>query len=237
MTDDLWTKRSTTAAGQEAGRVRSPDSTYWRLKAYLLAQAPAPRQLLRINALAQELGTSGTPVREALIRLATEKLVVYVPKKGFVAKTLSAAELHAMYFLNHTLLHAALEEARRGGVIRNQDQPGTASVAPSTGMKETDIAHVTAMLFLRLANEYGNEEIAAIICNLNDRLHHARVAESFALDGLQEELQTLGRLIDEDERSALVEMVRKYHERRISALEAIHRELLLLPFTNARPSP
>src|SRR5690606_31071895 len=83
--------------------------------------------------------------------------------------------------------------------------------------------------FLRLANEYGNEEIAAIICNLNDRLHHARVAESFALDGLQEELQTLGRLIDEDERSALVEMVRKYHERRISALEAIHRELLLLP--------
>lgn len=69
-------------------------------------------QALRQIAIAAELGVSQIPVREALLQLAAEGLVDFVPHKGAVALALTAAEIleltHLRALLETDLLRTAI---------------------------------------------------------------------------------------------------------------------------------
>ena len=68
-------------------------------------------ELLSERVLAERLGVSKTPVREALFQLRTEGLVRIVPQRGAYVFTLSAAEVMAICEFRQTLETAALEMA------------------------------------------------------------------------------------------------------------------------------
>lgn len=53
--------------------------------------------------LAATLGISKTPVREALIELASKELLVHVPRKGFKIKALSKSEVKKLWDFRMTL--------------------------------------------------------------------------------------------------------------------------------------
>lgn len=59
------------------------DTVYESLKARIMEQVYAPCERLNIDALALKLGVSPTPVREALARLAAERLVTFEAFKGY----------------------------------------------------------------------------------------------------------------------------------------------------------
>lgn len=63
----------------EAGLILS-DSVYQRLRRQLMRAELVPHQRLKIRDLAQEMGTSETPVREALIQLARDGAVEIRPR-------------------------------------------------------------------------------------------------------------------------------------------------------------
>jgi DNA-binding GntR family transcriptional regulator len=66
---------------------------YERLRADILDSVHAPREKLRIEALAGTLEVSPGAVREALSRLTAEGLVVAEPQRGFIVAPVSAADL------------------------------------------------------------------------------------------------------------------------------------------------
>ena len=61
--------------------------------------------------LAAQLGVSRTPVRQALLRLAEDGLVVSDPRRGFWTKTFTAQDVHEVYTLRSTLEVLALRLA------------------------------------------------------------------------------------------------------------------------------
>ncbi len=67
----------------------------------------------RINevALAEELGVSRTPLREALVGLAAEKLVVIEPRRGFFVAPLEPDEIRDLYEMRAILDPEALRAA------------------------------------------------------------------------------------------------------------------------------
>jgi len=68
-------------------------------------------QPLYERTLAEELGVSKTPVREALAQLRMEGLVTIVPQKGAFVFSLSASEVAQICELRETLENAALDYA------------------------------------------------------------------------------------------------------------------------------
>lgn len=64
------------------------DTVYDALKERIMDQAVAPGSRLTIELLAVELEVSPTPVREALARLAAERLVTFEPFKGYATMPL-----------------------------------------------------------------------------------------------------------------------------------------------------
>ena len=74
----------------------------------------APGQRLKEEELAQQLGISRTPIREALLVLQTEGLLEATPNRGATVRAYDAAELEEMYDLRAVLEgHAARRAATR----------------------------------------------------------------------------------------------------------------------------
>jgi len=76
--------------GAKDGSLRTvlAEPIYDALKERIMDQGLAPDARLNIDALAHELGVSPTPVREALARLAAERLVLFAPFKGYAVMPL-----------------------------------------------------------------------------------------------------------------------------------------------------
>jgi DNA-binding GntR family transcriptional regulator len=70
-----------------------------------------PGDQLRAEALAEELGMSATPVREALRMLQADRLVNHKPHHGIVVAGVSATETHEIYLVRSLLEGPATEMA------------------------------------------------------------------------------------------------------------------------------
>lgn len=92
----------------------SADLVYWRLRRLLIEGHYPPGSRLIEERLAQDLGVSRTPVRQALVRAAAEGLVQIFPNRGAVARSFTVDDLIEMYDLRALLEgHAAYLAARR----------------------------------------------------------------------------------------------------------------------------
>jgi len=223
--------------GSEGSRKSDEDpmtegAVYERIKNWLLAQSLVPGQLLQIGVLADELGVSTTPVREALTRLAAERMIMSVPKRGFFARTPSEDDILGLYCVNRTILDAAVARWPE----RNPAPVPAADAAAAVGVQERSaeqLARQTGELFLQVAVRSGVSEFAEIVRNMNDRLHHARVLECEIVPDVFVETTKLAELIAADQRDPLRQALRAYHDERLRLVPAISKELLLRPFTTA----
>jgi DNA-binding GntR family transcriptional regulator len=79
-----------------------------------------------IDRVAEELGTSHTPVREAVRRLEAEGLVTYEPRRGVKVRSLNKSELEELVELRKTLESGALaksiEVAVEGSFVNAADR-------------------------------------------------------------------------------------------------------------------
>ncbi len=209
-------------------------AVYERIKNWLLAQTLVPGQLLQIGVLADELGVSTTPVREALTRLAAERMIMSVPKRGFFARTPSEEDILGLYSVNQTILDAAV--ARWPERASEQAPAAPAAVDAAIPVQERSaeqLARQTGELFLQIATRSGVGEFAEIVHNMNDRLHHARVLECELVADVFVEMARLGELVAAHDRAQLRQALKDYHDRRLQLAAAISKELLLRPFTTA----
>ena len=60
-------------------------------------------EYLRLERIAEELGTSATPVREALLALRGEGFVQLEPRRGFVVAPLSRRDVEDLFFVQATI--------------------------------------------------------------------------------------------------------------------------------------
>jgi DNA-binding GntR family transcriptional regulator len=86
--------------------------------AVLMGEYPAGHRL-RIEDLAQKLGVSTMPVREALVTLANEGLLKMLPRRGFEVTPISPQEIEDV-FLVHALIAGELAQ-RAARTIVEQD--------------------------------------------------------------------------------------------------------------------
>ncbi len=211
------------AQSRKGGGDHAVEGVYDRIKGLLLAHALAPGQLLQIGTLAEELGVSTTPVREALTRLAAERLIVFAPKRGFFAKTASEEELRGLYTLNQTLLDCALQQWPADAV----GMPVTDGTPPQAPL---ELARASADLFVRVAVRSAMGELVDIVRNFNDRLHHARMIEGEIIEEAPAEWQQLFEAYRGDDREQLKQRLLAYHQRRRERVSVICKELLFRPF-------
>lgn len=165
---------------------------------------------LDVGRLAQDLRVSATPVREALTRLASERLVSARPARGFFATLWSKTELEALYAWRGALLRLAVET--RGGARGLEALPANAPYA-----------NRVSALFEGI-EEGANPELRRAARNADDHLHPARHVEPEVFADCEEELAALAAA---SSRPRLHSLLKAYHARRVANAAAIRERAAL----------
>lgn len=83
------------------------DAAYLHLKRAILSARMAPDSVIDEKVVAQELGVSRTPVRQAIGRLGQEGFVRVLPQRGTLVAPLSVADIQQVYLMRSLIEPAA----------------------------------------------------------------------------------------------------------------------------------
>jgi DNA-binding GntR family transcriptional regulator len=152
---------------------------YRTIKAYILENRYPPGHQVLEQQLADDMGMSRTPVREALIRLQDEGLVELIPRRGMRVVPLSPEDMREIYEVLTALEVAAVELAARRTLTDKDLAPlGDALQAMETRLAADDLdgwALADARFHNALINLAGNKRLASLAATLGDQVHRARM--------------------------------------------------------------
>lgn len=139
---------------------------YQALKARVMAGEFAPGERIDPARMSAELAASATPIRDALHRLAGERLVESWQYEGFRQPAMTEAGLRDLYGWSEDLIRIVLRAVER--------QPTVELPTPQPG---SELPNAIASVFTWLAQSSPNHEHGAAIASLNDRCHSIRIVE------------------------------------------------------------
>ena len=112
------------------------DKAYDQIKEWILDFSVKPGSHLSIGELAEALGISRTPVREALSRLEQNHMVVRMPMKGFAVKTLDPREIRDLFEVRTAVEVLASRQAARRLDLESRNQIAESLEATATTIKQ-----------------------------------------------------------------------------------------------------
>jgi len=177
-------RRATRAKAVTARAAREPRSSlveqaYQAIRARILDNAFPPGYQALESELAQALGISRTPVREALIRLQNEGLVAVVPRHGMRVLPVSPTDMAEIYAVLTALECTAAEIVAARGPSEDELRPLTQATRDMDRALRADDLDAWAAADERfhrtLVELAGNRMLRETVENFWDRAHRARM--------------------------------------------------------------
>ncbi len=152
---------------------------YRTIKTRILENRYQPGHQILEQQLADDLGMSRTPVREALIRLHNEGLVELIPRRGMRVVPLSPEDMREIYEVL-TALEVAAVEIAAGRPLSEEDLAplDSALQAMQSSLAADDLdgwAKADARFHKALLALAGNKRLAGMAATLADQVHRARM--------------------------------------------------------------
>lgn len=185
------------------------EPTYNALRRRLVGGGWPPGYRLEAVRLAEDLGVSITPVRDALNRLTGERLVDSEPGEGFRVPRLGGSDLRATIAWHHRLMIIAVRW--RAGPLPRTDIP----------QSQGGIEERAALVFGSIAAIAGNPELNRAVSQTAARLSHYRQGEATVFPDVDAELDGIERLARDASRAPLLEAIGRYHSRREAAADRL----------------
>jgi DNA-binding GntR family transcriptional regulator len=182
-------------------RVNRSEQAHQILRAAINAGQLLPGEIYSVQALAEQLGVSRTPVREALLQLARQGLVQPVRNRGFIVVETSLQDIRDIFEIRLLLEPAATRAAARRATPADLDR-----------------LHAEYQLMTHAARAADSERIWK-----HDRAFHRAIMEASGntrlaqyIESLRDFVQTRGKLTT---RSRLLVAIAAEHEPILAALE------------------
>lgn len=185
------------------------DRVFRRLRDLLMDGAYHPGDMLPLQRLADELGTSVSPVRDAVHRLVGERVLLASRGGGFSVPIPSAKDIRQLYAWHAELLRLALRGSATSATL------STVSSAISPDDRAQALACSAANLFDAIAAASGNAEITHATANASLRLHAARLYEPQLIKGIRQELESIAHIAKMGSAATVRKVLTEYHRRRL----------------------
>lgn len=174
------------------------EAAYQSLRGAIVRGDLAPGERLAEQQLAEELGASRTPVREALRRLALEGFVVLIPRRGAYVAELSFKDMNDVFELRTALegLAAALaaERITEEEVAALEQAVADLAEAAARGDGE-QVVSIDTDFHGRIYTASRNRRLMQIVANLSDQIQSFRMRSLAAPGRLKDTLSEHRRLV------------------------------------------
>lgn len=181
------------------------ERVYAGVKRRILERQYRPGDRLDPATLGEALNSSVTPVRDALHRLAGERLIEARTSEGFHLPRIDLAGLNDLYRWTQDIVTAAVRSWR--------EQPAGAVPPPCAG-DDTALVAATAAAFAAIGQRSTNVEHRDALAAVNDRLHAVRLAEIRVLNDVADEIDGLHAAIAAGSATMVRQRTSAYHRRR-----------------------
>lgn len=167
----------------------------------ILSNEMIPGDIYNEMALAQDLGISRTPVREALLELSVQGLVKFLPRKGVVVYRINAKDVDEIFEIRRAIDATAVEK-----LASADPPPDTRLLRKALKKQNAAVEKKSYWKYLRadrdfhvtLAQLTGNSRLVAIAENIRNLVH---------LMGIQA-LERQGRMLAVlDEHTRIIEAI------------------------------
>lgn len=136
------------------------DAAYLKLKGYVNSGAFHSDKHLQPHELADILKISATPIRDALARLANEKMVSYIPGHGYFGKRYDTMEQEELHGLADMILIACLKK----------DESWKDEYKILIDLYKKDDLLSILDVYLYISSKSNNKQIIEIMENYTDRV-------------------------------------------------------------------
>lgn len=154
------------------------DVVFNTLRHAILKGELEPGERLMEIALAQKLGVSRTPIREAIRKLELEGLVVMVPRKGAEVADITEKDLRDVLEVRTALEELSIELAMKNITQEELEQLRSANhtfAKNSEGGDLIKIAESDVAFHEIIYNSTGNKRLIQIINNLREQMYRYRL--------------------------------------------------------------
>lgn len=172
---------------------------------------------------------SVTPIREALHHFAGERLINFIPNKGFYSKVLDPQELIELSSLRCQLLQNAITANTALPTNAPSWNPCSFQGHLSKSIAPNDPCYIE-QVFADIATASSNRCLAEIIDNLNDRTHYIRSLDLKSADRLRDtalHLQLLISHIKSKNTSGALDVLQAETARHVNEIPHLVKEGLL----------
>ena len=142
-------------------------------------------ELYNEKAIAADLGISRTPVREALLELASQDLIIFLPRRGLMVNRFTRRDVDEIFELRKAVELAAVEKITATSPPFDLFEIEESLLSQRKAVKQKDyLAFMEAdRLFHTSFSELtNNRRIIAILENIRDMIH-VMGAKALALEG------------------------------------------------------
>jgi len=210
-------------------QIKKPKSlneiTYRQLKTAIIEGKLAPGELYTELGLAKSLGISRTPVREALLRLATENFIIFHPRRGMSINLFTPEEVENLYELRQALEETAFSKIA-GNLTPEQIQEVKNIIREQENSEKSFSKH-DRKFHLFLIEAHGNRFVTQTYNNLLDYItiliRKTLMQKGRAKEAIREHREILESLIRGDARRTQEAVTRHLQNSKMSALERIAR--------------
>ena len=156
------------------GRV---EALYASLKEMVVGFRIRPGERLNEVALARQLETSRTPLREALNRLISEQLIEFQPGRGFFCRDLTPSSVFELYELRTIIevatVRLAIERADAADIAALHHTLYTDGLAYA-GRSVRELTSQDETFHIGIAELAGSSELVRQLTLINDRIRYIR---------------------------------------------------------------
>lgn len=199
------------------------DDIYARIKQDVLSCELGPGTRINVKELADSFGVSLSPVRDALHRLETEKLIEVLPRQFYRVRTISLEDALELYEMRMVLECACVERTVRAASDDSLMTLDPYIHGPATATRREWTAR-NKEFHLRLASLCGNNRLIAATHEITlafDRLTMASISQSYGagdkaspgLSGLDDEHGQIIAALKARDAALALQLVRSHIDR------------------------
>ena len=184
---------------------------YDHLREQVLSGEILPHQHLIETKIAQDVGTSRTPVREALHSLELEGLIESIPRVGYVVKPISETEVEEICEIRGAIegvaAHWAMEKAPQKLIERLKKNISDSEEKAVRGDPRTFI-DLDAQFHDIIATQSGSKRLQELTQTLRRHMLRYRIQSIYSLDNVLRAIQGHKSILEAIEKGDLEEVNR-----------------------------
>jgi DNA-binding GntR family transcriptional regulator len=175
------------------------DWAYDAIKESILNLRVPPGAQLHIEDLADQMGISRTPVREALLRLESDGLVRAVPRVGFFVTEISRRDLEDLFEVRALLESHAAEKAAS---LLTEDELAHIDRLLETSVSAVEQGDLDSFLETEIAlhtlliERAPNRQLVGMMESLQDLTHRERILSLESLENVRESCIEHQRIVE-----------------------------------------